>query len=135
MGIYTFRHESATTVTMTGQRVAHGEHAELVPTDVMQMCLTRRVHLRLGQHKLQLAIILIVPGSKLSVQIVIDRLLVGELRETHADRTNHIAQLEGILHHKQRQVTVEVIFPTFVSAARDKKVNLTSLYNIYIIIS
>lgn len=117
--ILAFGRESAATVAMTGQWAAPREHAELVACNVPEMLLAGSVHLRLGQDKLQLAFILIVPGRKLSVHVVVDRLLLGIHREMHANRSNDVVQLVGLLQLQQRYVAEKVILPTFVAPARD----------------
>lgn len=117
----TFGSESATTVAMTGQRVARRVHAELVGADVPELGHADGVHVRLGWHKLQLALVLEVPTSKLSNHIVVDRLLLGVLREMHANRANDVVKLIGRLHHQQRYVIDEVIVSALVFTARDVK--------------
>lgn len=98
----TFRRESATTVAVTGQCIARRVHAELVGADVPELGHADGVHVRLGWHELQLALVLEVPASKLANHIVVDRLLLGVLREVHANRTNDVVQLIGPLQHQQR---------------------------------
>lgn len=74
-GCLSLRREPAPAVALAGQRSALSEHAELIGTYVPQMGEAHGVHLRFRWHKLQLAFVLKVPSSKLTLHFVVDGLL------------------------------------------------------------
>jgi len=95
-GLY-FGGESSATVTLAGQRLALCEDAELVRLNVLQILSALGVGLGYGGHKLQFVLVFDAPASKLSLHFICYALLLRKFGKGHANGSNHMAQLEGLV--------------------------------------